>query len=582
MPVPDLDSTLAKLAHAASAVTTEEQHERTRDAIEAFRTGHGPELQQQLQDFAADRLAHGTSWLAQQWLDDYLSVRTPLPLTTNVGFQLRIDTDSTGLSRAAELLGRLAGFHLQQAAGAMPPEVDRRGNTMSPQQWECVNGGLRIPDDPLDQVERCSLGACGREVAVIVGKRTFMVPVSDSAGAVLPMGRLEQSLRALLDRAAEPTAGPTLTELSYLGSAALAGEFADVLAKPSAQAALARLRDALFCFSVVEDTAEDSDAELLRRTAFEPGVTWAYKPLTYQVGLDSTWLCLHVEHSTVDGATLVEAIRRVQQTPPPAAGETEALTAQTEPAEELVLELSDAEADQLRAASADYAAEARRLQVAVVRTPRPDGSQLPFKVSADAVAQLILSITQQLTYGRVRAVYEAVDMREYIDGRTECLRAVTPEAVAFAQAVVAGQATQEQLQAALDAHRGWVKSCKSGQAFDRHLWALAFTAAKAGVEPEIAGDEGIAAARTDFLSTTSIGSDAQIVRYAFAPTVPGGFGVNYTPLADEVEYCVSYWAQQPRAGADGMPVSQRAAEFLANLPIAAQKLADFIDELAAD
>lgn len=113
------------------------------------------------------------------------------------------------------------------------------------------------------------------------------------------------------------------------------------------------------------------------------------------------------------------------------------------------------------------------------------------KFRADAMSQLILSIAQELTYGRIRAVYEAVDMREYKAGRTECLRAVTPEAVAFAQTLVrggrgngsddgadrsgscgdetAGESLAELLRAALDAHRNWVIGCKTGNGIDRHL-----------------------------------------------------------------------------------------------------------------
>ena len=77
------------------------------------------------------------------------------------------------------------------------------------------------------------------------------------------------------------------------------------------------------------------------------------------------------------------------------------------------------------------------------------------------------------------------------------------------------------------------------------------------------------AARTDFLSTTSIGSDAHIIRYTFAPTVPNGYGVNYTPKATSIEYCLTFdctKAEQPE-------------QFQANLTRAAELLADFLREL---
>ncbi|WP_272944882.1 choline/carnitine O-acyltransferase [Corynebacterium jeikeium] len=170
----------------------------------------------------------------------------------------------------------------------------------------------------------------------------------------------------------------------------------------------------------------------------------------------------------------------------------------------------------------------------------------------------------------MRAVYEAVDMREYKAGRTECLRAVTPEAVAFAKQLVAGKPTVEALQEALNAHRNWVIGCKTGRGIDRHLWALSFTSEKqSGAPLELLADPGVKAARTDFLSTTSIGSDAHIIRYVFAPTIPNGFGVNYTPKATSIEYCLTFnrdKAEQPE-------------QFQANLTRAAELLADFLRTL---
>ena len=195
-------------------------------------------------------------------------------------------------------------------------------------------------------------------------------------------------------------------------------------------------------------------------------------------------------------------------------------------------------------------------------------AELPFKFSRDASAQLIMTIAQQLTYGRVRAVYEAVDMREYRAGRTECLRAATPEAVDFARDLVDGSATEAQLTAAIDAHRAWVKRCKSGNGFDRHIQMLQHLDTE--VPPaEFFYDEATISAREAFLSTTSIGGADQIVRYSFAPTLPEGFGVAYTPLPQATEYCVSYNAQ----------TAEQPEEFLRNLTRASELLWKFCAQL---
>ena len=79
-----------------------------------------------LEAFAADRDAANSSWLADRWLRDYLTVRTPLQTTSNVGFQINLRTETSGLDRAVDILRALALVHLKQADGSMPEEVDGR------------------------------------------------------------------------------------------------------------------------------------------------------------------------------------------------------------------------------------------------------------------------------------------------------------------------------------------------------------------------------------------------------------------------------------------------------------------------
>ena len=579
LPVPSLDATLPALRRVVSAVTDSETLAATDRAIEDFQTGQGPSLQSALEEFAADRDAVHSSWLADRWLRDYLTVRTPLQSTTNVGFQINLRTATNGLDRAVDIVRALALVHLQQADGSMPEEIDGRGNPIDANQWRCFNGALRIPRPECDEVAFSELGVESRSIGVIVDGYIFDMPITDEQGKLASREQLRATLQDLRSAGAANTAsqptGCLDTRLSYLGSEALAE-----LPLPDSTQGI--LRDQLFGLHLVDD-ADTCNADLLRKHTFEPGHAWVYKPLTYEINLASDFVAMHVEHSTIDGATLVEAMRRVQE----AADETANADVVSIDAGTPGLQLSPIpDVDHPKAASTfNPAHKDHEYEVRIVEVPKLAREELPFKVSADAMSQLILSIAQQLTFGHIRAVYEAVDMREYKAGRTECLRAVTPEAVAFAQRVVAtasetdsaitGEEKRklvEGLQAALNAHREWVIGCKTGQGIDRHLWALAFTAEKCEEKPTdgsaplpLLADPGVVAARTDFLSTTSIGSDAHIIRYTFAPTVPHGYGVNYTPKAHSIEYCLTFRrseAEKPEEFQDNLT---RAAELLAQV-----------------
>lgn len=565
LPVPPLNATLPALRHAVSAVADADTLAATERSIEDFQANQGPALQSALEAFAADRDAANSSWLADRWLRDYLTVRTPLQTTSNVSFQINLRTETSGLDRAVDILRALALVHLKQADGSMPEEVDGRGNPLDANQWRCFNGALRIPRPDCDEVTFSELGTASRSIGMIVDGHVFDLRITDEQGRLASREQLRailEVLRTNSDTAGSTTGDPAApaldSRLSYLGSAALAEV-------PLPAETQATLRDQLFALHLIDD-AQATDADLLRDLTFAPGHAWVYKPLTYEINLASNFAAMHVEHSTVDGATLVEAVRRVQEAVDSDAPTAANADADVTPADVAPLELSPVAS----AAPAPTVPTGDEYAVEIIEVPKLAKEELPFKFSADAMSQLILSIAQLLTFGHIRAVYEAVDMREYKAGRTECLRAVTPEAVAFAKQLVAGKPTVEALQEALNAHRNWVIGCKTGRGIDRHLWALSFTSEKqSGAPLALLADPGVKAARTDFLSTTSIGSDAHIIRYVFAPTIPNGFGVNYTPKATSIEYCLTFnrdKAEQPE-------------QFQANLTRAAELLADFLRTL---
>ena len=135
----------------------------------------------------------------------------------------------------------------------------------------------------------------------------------------------------------------------------------------------------------------------------------------------------------------------------------------------------------------------------------------------------------------------------------------------FAEKLIDGTATPHDLTSALDAHRGWVKRCKSGNGFDRHIQMMA----SIDDSDVFFTDLAATAARRDFLSTTSIGGANQIVRYCFAPTLPEGFGISYTPLPNDAEFCVSWNTE----------TAEQPAKFRANLVAAAAMFWDFCGEI---
>lgn len=564
--VPPLDGTLDAYQHALAAVLDGSELEHAREVVEHFRTGAGPRLDAALRERAEKRSAQGTNWLHNEWYSGYLTVREPLTLSTNVAFQLALPLEQTpaghapmGLDRAVEFIRRAATVHLQVASRNIPEDVDARGNRITLNQWFVYADSTRLPLGNEDQIFRSTLDETNREIGVFINGRLFAVPLTDSAGALVSAEALRAALEAIQAAAAEPAA-IDFNAPSLLGSGVLEDLLPNMLEQGGNHLVYDRLGDMLFTVELLIDNGA-TDAQRMREATFTPRGAWVYKPLSYQVSLHDDWTAVNVEHSCIDGATLLTAMQRIQTAELPTQASTQLTELETE---EIVWTLDEATAAEIRKLADAYAERASKFTVKIITAPHRPPAHMPFRFSRDAAAQLTMTIAQHLTYGRIRAVYEAVDMREYRAGRTECLRAATPEAVAFARKLVAGTATNDDLLAAAIAHRGWVKRCKSGNGFDRHIQMMATID---GSDPFFT-DDAVLAARRDFLSTTSVGGPQQIVRYSFAPTVPEGFGISYTPLPEATEFCVSW----------NVDTAEKPEEFAASLVKAAEMLWDFLDQ----
>lgn len=575
LPVPDLNNTLEGYQHALEAVLDGPDLERAHEITADFAEEQGPRLDDALRTRAAQRESQGTNWLSDEWYSAYLTTRGPLPLTTNVGFQLSLPTGATGLDRVVERIQRAIAVHLQSASGDLPENVDARGNRITQNQWFVYAGGLRHPRPGEDEIIASTAGAANREIGIFLNGRLFALKVTDDSGAPISAASLRAALEAVLERGVEPGVEPDAEpgartgELDFnapslLGSGALGELLPELLLRGENEAVYERLRDILFTVDLIDvhGRSQETDAQRIERLTFLPRGAWVYKPLSYQFSLADDWAAVHVEHSCQDGATLVTAVTRMQNATIPA-GVDSAVGP-----EELAWDFGEDLSERIAAGVADVAQQAGELHTEILAVPHDLPADLPFKFSRDASAQFTMTIAQQLTYGRVRAVYEAVDMREYRAGRTECLRAATPEAVSFARKLVAGSAQQSDLEAAVEAHRAWVKRCKSGNGFDRHIQMMATI----DDSHPFFTDPLATAARRDFLSTTSIGGADQVVRYCFAPSMPEGFGIAYTPLTDDGEFCVSFNAF----------TAQRPNEFTANLTEAGALLWRFCGELSAE
>lgn len=558
LPVPPLEHTAKTYLRAVRPlVDDDDAFARTTSLVADFVASDGPACQAELEAFAAQENGAGRSWLSEAWLAGYLTVRTPVALTTSATLRMRLgDRDAHpagrdgGLDWAADAVYRLASVHLAYLRGELPAETTPRGEPVCATQREVLAGGLRHPRaDGVDEMRPGDPSPVAREIGVLVEDRYVAAPISDDAGRPLSRAQVRALLAAALREA--PSAElvePGFTIVSSLGSEVAAPLLAELLTDPGNAATYERLTQALFLVRL--DEGGDAPVEQLRRGAFEPGQAWAYKTFTYQLGLADGFAATHMEHTAIDGGTLKAVVEAAQQVPDGAIDPIDpgAGSPRVEP---LSWRLTAQQRDRLAREAARYAQAAadHRLEVVRVDTPRTD--HLSFRVSDDAVQQWLFLYAQLATYGRIRSTYESVDMRHMQAGRTECLRAITPEAVALVSALLPGSASSGSagetdkaalVDAALAAHKSWVQAAKTGHGIDRHLLGLRLAADRLGLRPALFDDPALSALGTEFLSTTSLGDQSQISWVAFAPTSPGGIGIYYSLVPGGYEWLLSHRA----------------------------------------
>jgi len=167
------------------------------------------------------------------------------------------------------------------------------------------------------------------------------------------------------------------------------------------------------------------------------------------------------------------------------------------------------------------------------------------RLSLDTLVQMALQMGYRAVRGRVDSTYEACSTNNFVCGRTETIRSVTPQSVALCEALARGEAdvpTQlSLLQAALDAHRTTVRACQAAHGHERHLLALRFQAVDLGrPTPALFSDGGYAAVSNSVLSTSGLRSPS-LELFCFGPVVETGLGFGYVLKPDGVLLSVTSW-----------------------------------------
>ncbi|MBF6336392.1 choline/carnitine O-acyltransferase [Nocardia abscessus] len=553
VPLPTLEDSCGRFLQWCEPLLTADELAATRAAVDDLLRPDGPgrTLHAALAEY--DATPGVGSWLDLFWPSRYLGRRDRIALNANFFFLFRDDTPlavstaATQVDRAAGIISAAVDYKLALDQEAVPA-VTQRGQKLSMWQNKYLFSETRIPGVEQDTV-RVPYSAewpgpsQARHIVVFFRGSTFRMDVIGPDGAPYSPEDLADGLRAVLKAGARPTrTDSAVGHLTTKARAEWAQSRQRLLAEPVNAAALDAIETALFAICLEDFAPRDELHACDQLLHGDSANRWFDKSVSFIVFADGQ-AGINVEHCGLDGTTILSFVDALLETPVPEHATRSGAQAQGLPAvEPIEFVLDAAQRSDIAAAGAafaDYAAANATQTVSFPDFGTTKAKQLG--ISPDAFAQLSYQLAHRRSKGLTGATYESIATRQYRNGRTEAMRVVTPEMIAFVDAMQDPDADAEaQLAAARTAaaaHVERAKQCQAGDAPEQHLWELEWIQRRRGAELGVTDpiplydSPGWTIMRDDYLSTSSAPS-VNIRYFGFGSTSSRCIGIAYVLLPD--------------------------------------------------
>ncbi|KAF8650062.1 hypothetical protein AX16_005426 [Volvariella volvacea WC 439] len=604
LPIPSLEETCKRYLRALEALQDKEEHEETKQAVQDFLDNEGPKIQEKLKEWAKNK----ASYIEEFWYESYLSHSDPVVLALNPFFILENDPTpdrGTQLPRAASLIISSLGFIHDLRAGILEPDTVR-GIPLDMDQYTRLFGTSRIPTQRGCKME---VHPDSRHIVVLRrGQFYWFDALDDENRPLLTEHEVVKNLHAIVadadktDRTqvARSAVGVLTTENRKIWSKLRAS-----ISSNKHNAACLDIVDHALFIVCLDDTTPEDLADLSKN--FLCGTynlqgneqvgtctnRW-YDKLQIIVCADGS-AGINFEHTGVDGHTVLRyaadiftdglmllarsinpsapTLFRAPLSPyaksykPPRSSPGAPSNGKPQPRETIDTTPKKLEWIITPELKVEIRFAETRLSDLICQN---DAQALEFKgygknfitrhgFSPDAFVQMAFQAAYFGLYGRIECVYEPAMTKAFLHGRTEAIRSIQPESVAFTKTFYSDSSPAEKVSAlrkACERHVKLTKECSQGLGQDRHLYALYcllqrqlsgnldpspddpadhFPISKM---PAIFTDPGWSTLGTSILSTSNCGNPA-LRLFGFGPVAADGFGIGYIIKENGLSICAT-------------------------------------------
>ncbi|MFF0595018.1 choline/carnitine O-acyltransferase [Streptomyces antibioticus] len=554
MPLPTLEASCERFLAWCTPLLTADERLATEAEVTAFLRPDGPGrvLHAALEEYDATEGVH--SWLDTFWPYRYLGRRDRIALNANFFFLFQ-DSDQTQVERAAGLVAGALNYKRQLDQGLIPPVV-QRGAPQSMVQNRFLFSTTRIPGAQQDTVrapytEEWPGPSEALHIVVFFQGGMFRLDVLGTDGVPHSLDDIEAGLRAVMKAGADPAdADTSVGHLTTMARAEWAAARESLVAcHPRNADALDDVETALFCVALEDFAPADTQDACDQLLYGDRGNRWFDKAVSFVVFADGR-AGINVEHCELDGTTILNFTDALLNTAADEQSRQSGARSQGLPAlGPIVFELDDALRAQVRSAADAFAAYGENTATNTLSFADFGSSAAKaLGVSPDAFVQAAYQLAHQRAKGHLGATYESIATRQYRHGRTEAMRVVTTEMVAFVAAMedpaADADARRAAFRAATEAHVARAKACQAGQVPEQHLWELELIQRRRGSElgvteqPALYRTPGWLTMRDDYLSTSSAPS-VNIQYFGFGSTSSQCIGVAYVLLPERFNLYLS-------------------------------------------
>nr|CCA27840.1 choline/Carnitine Oacyltransferase putative [Albugo laibachii Nc14] len=600
LPIPKLEDTLHRYLCAIEPVVTPSQLQHTQRAVQEFKEGIGPQLQESL--IARDAANTHTSYINQWWLELYLQDRRPLVVNYNP--QMTLLEDPTPLKnswtqRATSLITSSIRFYRTLDTERLKPDLFHTKAHLTkrpafdyyckliPERWAMYGAAawgaypldmsqyqnlfasVRIPQD--GESDRLKTFSDSRHIVVQRNAEFYRVQVLDETtgsfvGQEAILAQLKQIVAHPADEVAKEGAG-LFTTLDRDHWARVRREFAQLSSMN--QTFLQTIDSALFVVTL-DDHAPRSEADMSRTFLLGNGSNHWFDKSFQLIVASNGKAAVNFEHSWGDGVAVLRYVNELYEDSIKHSvvvdKNANALTRNVEPLEyDLNLKLRE----DLKKAKAQFQQCDAKLQVESVFSPITKKQISQFQIGTDGVMQMAIQLAHFRLHQKFVSTYESASTAAYKHGRTETLRSCTNEAVDFVKKMVDGELSAQEkhqaLRVAVNRHGELTKDAVMGQGHDRHLFALRKMAELRDIPlPELFTLASAEIMNKIILSTSTL-SSPNIESGSFGPVNDECYGIGYGIEAPGAKFQLSSYRDD----------ASQLAELLA------QSLTDIKDLLAS-